>query len=483
MANTNDTPAAGSVPFGRIAGVVILAGGIIGLAVMAMTNQAPEVNPDTAQTQQVSNQTVEPETEAADALAQADLTQNEITPELTRALTQPTSPEEFNAAKAELQRIQAARETEQNATIAERDTRAAQKAAAAARANQKLEQANLNPNAPATEPGNPNAMITFESLVFDFGDVYSTNPVPGTFRFTSTGTEDLVIERVRTTCGCTSANAAELQNSRWEPGTGASIDFEFTPSQKAGEQSKNIVVITNSESNRTINLTLKANYVPAVKTSSQMANFGRIEAGNIGQARIIVESRDPNFRFKDFDLGDAADDYTWSYSELDSVNQAYPSRGQLLIQTKPEATIGQISRVIGRMIVMSTEGDADEQSELEFNVVLRGEIVGQLEVEPTFGRAPLALPGAAFEHKIVVTSRKGEPFEITDVKLAPGEVTDFEYEITPVEGQTGTAYNVVVRGNAPQRAGGYMGKVEIHTDIENHGPMPFQFSGVLRAAR
>ncbi|XHC24952.1 MAG: DUF1573 domain-containing protein [Phycisphaerales bacterium] len=482
MADTNET-AAGAVPVGRIAGVVVLTGAVVALAVVAMTNKAPDVDPNAGQTQQVSNQSapVEPD-ERADALAKADLSDSRITPELTQALTQGNQ-EEFNAAMDQLKQILAERETDRDANTADQDSRAAQKAAALARADQKVRNANTTPQGPATSPANPNAKINFKSMEVDFGDVYSTNPVPGTFEFTSAGTEDLIIEQVRTTCGCTSANAAELRNSRWEPGTGASIDFTFTPAQKAGLQSKNIIVITNSEENRTISLTLKANYIPAVKTSSQTATFGRVEAGNIGQARVVLESRDPNFQFKNFDLGDAAGDYTWSYTKLESVSEDYPSRGQLLIQTKPDATIGQINRVIGRMIVMSTEGDSAEQSELEFNVVLRGEIVGQLEVEPTFGRSPLAEPGTAFEHQIVVTSRKGEPFQITDVKLAQGEITDFEFEVSPVEGQNGSAYNVTVRGKAPQRAGGYMGKVEIYSDIENHGPMPFQFSGVLRASR
>src|SRR5690606_13833617 len=142
---------------------------------------------------------------------------------------------------------------------------------------------------------------------------------------------------------------------------------------------------------------------------------------SIGQSRVVIESRDPNFEFKNFDLGDSADQFTWSYTKLDPVNEQFPSRGQLLIQTKPDAKIGPMSRVIGRMIVRSTDGESSEQTEQEFNVVMRGEIVGQVEAQPAIARAPLAEPGAAFEHTFTVNSRKDEAFQITEVKLAEGE--------------------------------------------------------------
>lgn len=481
MSDSNQPKASSSVPLGRIAAVAILAGGVIAMAVVAMNNQNRPVE-QTTPNQEVANQTPSEE-QAPDepGLAKADLSradQPTISRELTQRLTSPDAAVAAEAVK-ELRALQQTGDTEETT----RQARLAEKQAAAIKTASDPRVANVKPAAPAAGPGNPNAMIAFEQTVYDFGDLYSTNPVDGKFVFTSTGTEPLVIERVQTTCGCTSANQDELKNSSWEPGTGAEILFTFKPSNHAGEQRKTIRVYTNSESNRVVVLEFKANYIPSVKLSSQMANFGRVEAGSIGQSRILIESRDPNFEFTNFDLGDSADQFTWSYTKLEPVSEQFPSRGQLLIQTKPTAMIGPMSRVIGRLVVRSSDGEADEQTEQEFNVVLRGEIIGQVEVEPAIARAPLAEPGAAFEHTFTVNSRKGEPFQITDVKLAQGDAKNFSFEITPVEDANGTAYRITVRGNAPDRTGGYLGKVAIYTDIENHGPMPFQFTGVTRATR
>jgi hypothetical protein len=489
MTKSNESKSAGSVPAGRIAGVAVLAGGIIALTVVAMSTQNRTIDTGDGETRQVANQTTPSQDDRAaqaeeQEIAQADLSPALMSPDLTRRLTMPTSPEEYNEAKAEFEQLQAQRRQQDQPPTNNEAQLAAQKQAILDNAAERVRAQNAKAQVPgSTAPGNPNALISFDTVLFDFGDLYSTNPVPGTFKFTSAGTEDLVIERVQTTCGCTSANAAELRNSRWEPGTGSAINFEFTPTANPGPQSKVIRVLTNSENNRVIELTFKANYIPAVKLSSQTANFGRVQAGNIGQSRIIVESRDPNFSFVDFDLGAAADQFTWNYSQLEAVDEQYPSRGQLLIQTRPDAMIGPMSRIIGNLTAKAAEGDAANQVEMSFNVVMRGEIIGQIEVEPRLARAPLAEVGAAFEHTFTVKSPKGQAFKITDIKLVEGDAQGFTYEVQPVDGSAGAAYSVTVRGNAPQRAGGYMGQVAIHTDIENHGPMPFQFTGVTRAVR
>jgi len=136
-------------------------------------------------------------------------------------------------------------------------------------------------------------------------------------------------------------------------------------------------------------------------------------------------------------------------------------------------------------MVLTREGDDDESSEPKeqsYNIVLMGDVVGQLEVEPRIARSPLAEPGSAFEHSVLVKSRRDVPFKILDVKFAEGDATDFDFEVQPVENSNGTQHRLIIRGNAPNRTGGYMGRLDIITDIPNHGPTPFQFSGVLRAA-
>ncbi len=64
--------------------------------------------------------------------------------------------------------------------------------------------------------GNPAALPTAVSSIewlteteYDFGDLPPQKPVQHTFRFKNTGSEPLVIETVRTTCGCTGSTWEE----------------------------------------------------------------------------------------------------------------------------------------------------------------------------------------------------------------------------------------------------------------------------------
>lgn len=456
MSNSNNSSAGGSAPFGRIAGVAILAGGVIALGVIAMNTSNRPVEPATP-TQQVANQAGANQASQEPGLAQADLSRAD---QLASGLNQDRDPAADNAKPSGPQK---------------EDLQAKQDAA--------ISTAKVNPNTLPNSPKNPNSMVEFDTILYDFGNLYSTAPVDGKFVFTSTGTEPLIIDHVQTTCGCTAANQDALRNSSWEPGTSAEILFTFTPSNQAGVQRKSIRVHTNSESNPVVVLEFVANYIPSVKLSAQVLNLGRIESGNIGQTRVVIESRDPNFAVRQFDLGDFADQFTWSYTQLDPVNDDFPARGQLLIQTKPDMPVGPLNRVVGNLVIAAGNGEAAEQSEQSFNIVIRGEVVGQVVSEPRFGRSPLAQPGDAFEHTFTVKSTKDRPFNITDVKLFEGEAPNFSYEVAPVASSQGTAFTVTIRGNAPDRAGGYMGRVAIYTDIENHGPIQYQFTGVTRVAR
>jgi len=506
-----DTPAAaGAAPWGRIAGVAVLAGGVVAITVFAIRGESGTVETPDSTKAQVASTATAPEA-FDDELAQIDFSNgvSETWVELTRKATSTNLEEAIEGMRAMKDYKEARQSGQPSAQTTGRATGQTTGQAAplttgenatgmtTEQLNERLAQyardrianapENLQPvpgraTVPAPGAQNPNSNISFNELVYNFGDIYSTTPVHGRFVFTSAGSEDLVVERVQTNCGCTAANAADLRGSRWKPGEEGVIEFTYTPDQTPGAQSKTMTVFTNSADSRQVTLTLRANLIPAVKTSTQTANFGRIEAGNIGQSRILVESRDPDFVFKNFDLGDAADGFNWTYTELDSVDPNYPSRGQLLIQTKADAPTGQFNRTIGRMIVMSRQGDDSAQTESTFNIQIRGEIVGDIEITPPFARTALATPGSGFEHRFVVSSRKGQAFNITDVKYVEGLATEVTHRVNAIEGSDGTSFELVVTGKAPDRTGGYMGRIEVYTDIPNHGPTPLQFSGVLRAA-
>lgn len=83
------------------------------------------------------------------------------------------------------------------------------------------------------------AQVTWQSATsHDFGKVRVSDDHEATFTFINAGTKPLVIDNVRTTCGCT---APEWNNTPVLPGESGEIRIEFRPNRK-GSTEKHIKV-------------------------------------------------------------------------------------------------------------------------------------------------------------------------------------------------------------------------------------------------
>jgi hypothetical protein len=79
--------------------------------------------------------------------------------------------------------------------------------------------------------------------MWDFGYVPKTGTVSHTYQIKNIGEDTLIIVKVRTTCGCTTA---PLSKERLAPGETADMEVVFDPRRiKVGETSKRLQVISN----------------------------------------------------------------------------------------------------------------------------------------------------------------------------------------------------------------------------------------------
>jgi hypothetical protein len=100
--------------------------------------------------------------------------------------------------------------------------------------------------------------ITFEVKEHDFGKIIEGESVSYEFAFTNTGKTDLVIADVSTSCGCT---VPSYPKTAIRPGQGGSVKVSFNSRGRRGMQTKNIVVVSNTQPNVT-QLKIKAQVVP-----------------------------------------------------------------------------------------------------------------------------------------------------------------------------------------------------------------------------
>jgi hypothetical protein len=104
----------------------------------------------------------------------------------------------------------------------------------------------LTPDQKANAP-----KVVFESMEFNFGVMNEGEVKDYEFKFTNTGKSDLILRKVKASCGCT---AVAPQETVIKPGKSSVIKTSFNSTGKPGKQNKTITVITNDPDNSSITL-------------------------------------------------------------------------------------------------------------------------------------------------------------------------------------------------------------------------------------
>jgi len=98
----------------------------------------------------------------------------------------------------------------------------------------------------------------FNETSYDFGEMNQGDKKEHTFTLTNNGKTDLIIRRVRSSCGCT---AVAPSKSVIAAGETAPIKVTFDSRGKRGRQSKSITVITNDPKTPTSTLRISSQIV------------------------------------------------------------------------------------------------------------------------------------------------------------------------------------------------------------------------------
>ena len=117
--------------------------------------------------------------------------------------------------------------------------------------------------------------LVFEERTYDFGQIIQGDSVEHAFVFSNRGDQPLLINRVRSSCGCTAvlAYTRELQ-----PGSSGEIKATFNSTQFRGPVSKQISIYSNDLQQPVAKLTLKGVVKELVKITPAQLNFGAVSA-------------------------------------------------------------------------------------------------------------------------------------------------------------------------------------------------------------
>lgn len=97
--------------------------------------------------------------------------------------------------------------------------------------------------------------VEFDKTTHDFGDVKQKEKVTTKFTFKNKGKSDLIIRKIKASCGCT---ATSPEKDVIKPGEPSFIKVTFNTGGRRGKQRKTITVITNDPKQSTTRLKIEA---------------------------------------------------------------------------------------------------------------------------------------------------------------------------------------------------------------------------------
>ena len=122
----------------------------------------------------------------------------------------------------------------------------------------------------AQQPAPPSAAaaraprIVVEPTVFDFGKAQQEKTLEKEFTVRNLGNEDLVIENVSTTCGCT---VAEGYSKVIKPGSSTPLRVKLQTRTSFGRLSRSVLIKSNDPSGRPLELKVEATVERQAPTS------------------------------------------------------------------------------------------------------------------------------------------------------------------------------------------------------------------------
>ncbi|MDR4509861.1 MAG: DUF1573 domain-containing protein [Candidatus Brocadiaceae bacterium] len=129
--------------------------------------------------------------------------------------------------------------------------------------------------------------IKFEEISYDFGEIYTDETVKHVFKFKNIGNGELIIEKVKSSCGCTAALISKKTLKKGEEGE---VDVTYRSGKYPGKANKTISVYSNDPENIIKKLTIKGNIIEEVTVEPKKINFGVIRKGEESTKELIIES-------------------------------------------------------------------------------------------------------------------------------------------------------------------------------------------------
>ena len=282
--------------------------------------------------------------------------------------------------------------------------------------------------------------ISFEEQVYDFGKIYVGESVKHAFKFKNLGKGELIINNVKSSCGCTAALVSKNILHKEEEGE---IEVKFNSGHYVGKVTKSVVVNSNDPENTKYKLTITGEIIEEISVNPKQINFGIIRRGDSCTKNVETKTV-PELKI-DIKKVESPNPYiTITKNKTGVSNYTY------------EVTISKYDYIgkFNGIVFIYTSSSKQERIDVPFS----GEIVGDLTFYPevlSFGSVKLGQD----VKKTVIVNFINKDVKIEKIEAEPGNISYMISEFNNI-----SAKKIDVKLGKDITIGKIIGSLKIYTN-------------------
>jgi Protein of unknown function (DUF1573) len=318
----------------------------------------------------------------------------------------------------------------------------------------------VDPDPGPPEITGPDPLLTFTARGHDFGKREKNERATHTAVFYNTGGAPLVIEKVKTHCGCA---AALLSAKSIPPGGRGTLSVTLNSGTLAGRRQKTVEVFTNSTRQPVATYAISCSVIAdAALDPIVLVVRATRSAGEVKSQFDVVAMR-PGFDLKVTGVTTSNPDLTTRIEPLPAGGEKTGYRVHLRFGPAFD------SRDFTERVTVSTNSRRDPR--LTINVI--GSVRQSVLVVPERIYYPRLKPGRSLTRSIYVYRNDGKPLTVTGVEDPSGLFETELLQQTPEKWEV----KVTIAGEAPTRT--IRGSLVILTDAasESRVTLPYEIPG------
>ena len=256
--------------------------------------------------------------------------------------------------------------------------------------------------------------IEVDTTHFDTGIIANTTPTTLQMPVYNRGKSDLVIAKVKTSCGCTKG---EMKQTTIPPGEQSPLMITVDPMKIGGgfETTKTLTIESNDPANPMLQVQVTSHVEPEVSVEPKELDFGTIDKGKTSEGTVIIRQlTDEPLVIEELINSRNEEGINISYEEIPQDQWAKPEHREY----KVIATLGPETPVGKHQLNFSLRTSLKRLKQIR--IMLKAEIQAFYAVENRNVAIGMITPGEKRPKVAKITADR--PFEVVNIQ-SPEEIT------------------------------------------------------------